>query len=376
MIKMKIPIETVNYALDNHAKGCQLCVQGRKLVLFATGVCHYKCPYCPISEKKRFKDVAFANERKISSDEGLIEEIIINGATGAGITGGDPLARTEKTVHYIRLMKKKFGNGFHCHLYTPLDLVNEKNLKILYDAGLDEIRFHPYIHEDKLWPRISLALKYNWDIGVEIPVIPGKKEETIKLIEFIKDKASFLNLNELEISETNAGGLVPEGFLPKSDISYGVKGSQELAKELADYAGQHTNLSVHYCSAKLKDRIQLGNRLMNRGKNIAKDYDILTGEGTIIRGALYLKNLAPGFSYRNALENADRTKILENLEKLKEKFRNEKIAVDIDCVKLRLTTSLKSIEKNKTRFKKLNLLPAIVEEYPTYDAVEIDVTLL
>ena len=353
-----------------------MCLKGRKLVLFVTGICHYRCVYCPISEKKRFKDIAFANERKINSDNDLIEEITISGATGAGITGGDPLARTEKTVHYIRLMKEKFGKEFHCHLYTPFDLVNEKNLKMLYDAGLDEIRFHPYVDNSRLWPRMNLALKYSWDIGVEIPVIPGKKEETIKLIEFIKDRVSFLNLNELEISETNAGNLSIMGFMPKSDISYGVKGSQELATELVDYARQHTKLSVHYCSAKLKDRIQLGNRLMNRGRNIARDCDILTEEGTIIRGAIYLKKLAPGFGYRNALENADRIKTLEKLEELKSKLKKEKIIVDIDYVKMRLTTSLKNIEKHEARLKKLGLIPAIVEEYPTYDAVEIDVTLL
>ena len=48
-------------------KGCQLCIQGRKTVLFITGICSKHCYYCPISDLKYGKDVIYANEWKISS---------------------------------------------------------------------------------------------------------------------------------------------------------------------------------------------------------------------------------------------------------------------------------------------------------------------
>ena len=47
------------------ARGCKQCVKGEKLVLFITGVCPRNCWYCSISEKKKNKDVIFANERPI-----------------------------------------------------------------------------------------------------------------------------------------------------------------------------------------------------------------------------------------------------------------------------------------------------------------------
>src|SRR6056297_2046886 len=74
--------------------GCKLCVQGRKTVLFITGICPRKCFYCPISSEKYAHDVVFANEWKIKDVENpveLFEEVKMTGAKGAGITGGDPL---------------------------------------------------------------------------------------------------------------------------------------------------------------------------------------------------------------------------------------------------------------------------------------------
>ena len=163
-------------------KGCRLCAQGRKLVLFVTGICRQKCFFCPISEKKSGKDFVYANEWKVSSEKDVVEEAKLTKASGAGITGGDPLARLAKTVRYIRLLKRKFGRKFHIHLYTPLILVNLAKLKMLYDSGLDEIRFHPNIDDKKSWQKLLLARKFNWSIGVEIPVIPGREQQTKQLV--------------------------------------------------------------------------------------------------------------------------------------------------------------------------------------------------
>jgi len=79
-------------------EGCRLCERGEKLVLFATGLCAYHCFYCPVSEEKMYRDVVFANERRVERDEDLLEEARAMRATGAGITGGDPLEVADRVV--------------------------------------------------------------------------------------------------------------------------------------------------------------------------------------------------------------------------------------------------------------------------------------
>ena len=145
------------------AKGCAYCVQGRKLVLFVTGICPRKCYFCPVSDQKYGKDVIYANERVISADSAnkdILEEADSMQAKGAGITGGDPLMKLDRTISYIKLLKEKFGARFHIHLYTSLDLVTEESLKKLFEAGLDEIRFHPDLKNKSNWDKISIANKF------------------------------------------------------------------------------------------------------------------------------------------------------------------------------------------------------------------------
>ena len=75
----------------------------------------------------------------------LIHEAEYIDATGAGITGGDPLVVWKRVKTYITLLKKTFGESFNIHLYTSA-LKNADHLPDLVAAGLDEIRFHPLPH--------------------------------------------------------------------------------------------------------------------------------------------------------------------------------------------------------------------------------------
>ena len=390
-----------SYKLGTLPKGCQLCVQGSKLVLFITGLCPRCCYFCPISDKKYKKDVTYADEWPVTNIHQIIEEAKLINAKGAGITGGDPLCKLWNTLSSIRTLKKQFGKEFHIHLYTSLDLINEKNLKSLYKAGLDEIRFHLNLDDDKLWNKIKLAIKYDWDIGVELPVIPKKEKALKKVILFLNkiNKIKFLNLNELEIADNKANKLSKLGYKTKNQLSYAVKGSEELALKLLKFIQKNNiKLNVHYCTATLKDKVQVGNRIKRRAKNIKKTFDKVTSIGTLIRGAIYLENLKPGMGYRRKLSKISKNKKNTYLKKLntiknnlKKDFNIENNLIDIDKNKLRILTSVKEIKKirnkidrnilnninkDKKLLKNKDLFLAIVEEYPTFDQLELNVEFL
>lgn len=373
-----------SYLIGSLSKGCRLCVQGKKLVFLITGLCGRKCYYCPLSEQKKFKDVVYADEWPIKEDKEILEEIRLCNSRGAGITGGDPLIVFNRTLRYIKLFKRKFGKRFHIHLYAPTELITREKLSRLHKAGLDEIRIHPnFLANKKDWNKIRLAKEFDWDITVEIPVIPGKEKEIKDLILFLDEiKINFLNLNELEMSETNADYLLKRGFHCKDKISYGVKGSEELALRLLKWVKKNNvRLNVHYCTSRLKNSVQLVNRMKRRAKNVAKKYDLITKEGTLFRGVIYLKRLKPGFDYNKVLEKVKNKKgIIHRLDRiednLKRQFNIPDSLIEVDKIKLRILTSAYIADKIKVKLKEEGLIPALIEEFPTHDQLEVMINFL
>ena len=205
--------------------GCHLCGEGQKMVLFVTGLCEHSCSYCPISEKKRGKDVVYANEKLVLDDSDIIFEAKAIDAGGTGITGGSPLLVLDRVLGYIKLLKDEFGKKHHIHLYTQ-DFADESVIGRLANAGLDEIRFHLdpdswlSVQEHHIITLAKLAQKTDMRVGFEVPVPPGTKKELEHLIRVLDaEKISFVNLNEFEISETNWDALYELGYVPEDDLS-------------------------------------------------------------------------------------------------------------------------------------------------------------
>lgn len=368
-----------SWKIGDISKGCKLCVKGRKTVLFVTGICSKKtmCYYCPIADTRSGKDVIYANETKIDDINGLIEEIKLCSSEGIGITGGDPLMKIDRTIDFIKGVKKEFGNGFHVHLYCPMELVSEEKLKKLNDVGLDEIRFHLDIESKENWNRIDMARKFRWKVGVEIPVVPGKQEKYVELLGFIKNKVDFLNLNELELSDSEVCKLSENGFEAKDEYSYCVAGSDELALKLLE---GRQGMNIHYCTVRLKDDVQIPNRLKNRLRNVKEGFDEIK-DNNLLRGAIYTKELKPGFGYRNMLENLkDKKEIIimleTKLEELAKKLSIKKETMKVDKQKLRILTSRKIVNKFCGKIKEMGLIPAVVEEIPSGDQFEIEIDFI
>src|SRR5437016_14209553 len=110
------------------------------MVLFVTGLCSFHCFYCPVSDEKMYKDVVFADEKRVLRDEDVLDEAHAIRATGAGITGGDPLDAVERTCRYIRLPKEEVWPDFHSHLYTTSP--DEDKLRAMAGARHDGLCLH------------------------------------------------------------------------------------------------------------------------------------------------------------------------------------------------------------------------------------------
>ena len=261
-------------------KGCELCRLGGKLVVFITGECGDSCYYCPVSLERFGKDVMYANEIPVSSLFDYIYEAYRMNALGAGITGGDPILVIDRVVKLIRLLKDEFGSNFHVHLYTSGRYVTNDVLRELESAGLDEIRFHP-VKEEYL-RAVEKALKFSFDVGLEVPVIPGEEGYLEKLIKWAIEKGvKFINLNELEVTERNFQALNARGFRIGHGLA-GVKGSFESALHILKKF-EDSQIALHYCSSVYKDVVETRTRFLRIIKFSSKPYEEYTGEGTVVR---------------------------------------------------------------------------------------------
>ena len=327
-------------AYKNLPKGCQLCVTGRKSVLFVTGKCSKDCFYCPLSENRKNKDVTYINEKKTSNFKEIISEIKKSRSKGASITGGEPLEHMDKTLTAIKTLKKELGKNFHIHLYTSKNNIPEKDIKALENAGLDEIRFHIFKYEKS----IDYALKTRMDVGIEIPVIPNWDRIILKLIEQLNKKhVKFINLNELEFSTTNSEKMKKHNIELKDNDLYIAKGSRETAlRILKEVEKRKYNISVHFCTSTTKFDHQYWNRLKHRAKSIKKPYEKIIKHALLEKGLIKTKN------------KEDINKIIKKLNLKQNHYKITKEGIELSL------KNLKKIKKLHPEYKYYR-----VEELPT-----------
>jgi hypothetical protein len=261
------------------------------MVLFVTGVCRFRCFYCPVSPVRNQKDVVYANERRVWSDRDVLDEARAIGAGGTGITGGDPLGVVDRVDHYIRLLKGEFGPGHHIHLYTHEP--NPEKLARLAASGLDEFRLHiphylwgPLARDGGAY-RAVLEAAPDWGLrrGVEVPVLPDKEAELKRLLRALdRIGVDFVNLNELEFSETNEVKMRERGYRTDPRNGWGVHGSRAVAERIL--REMRLSVPVHYCSSRFKDGVQLRQRLLRRAERTAPAFAERTPDGTVLLGVV------------------------------------------------------------------------------------------
>lgn len=280
-------------------RGCELCAKGSKAVVFVTGLCDHDCYYCPLSSERRGRDGVFVNEERVKDLNDVVSYVSRLGATSASITGGEPLVKLERALKVIRLLKTAFGSEFHIHMYTNGKLATKEVLESLDAAGLDELRFHPV--DGSVLRKVELAVeRTSMSVGAEIPAIPGSYRHIVRLASQLEEMgAEFLNLNELEVTETNYYELMAKGFRVDSSCPYVADGSYETALRAASWASKNLKtLKVHVCPAAFKDAVQTRARLLRQARVVRKPYEIVSEHGLLKRVEIVLKNAAEELAER------------------------------------------------------------------------------
>jgi pyruvate formate-lyase activating enzyme-like uncharacterized protein len=118
--------------------------------------------------------------------------------------------------------------------------------------------------------------------GFEIPALAGAES----VLEFTKKVGCFLNLNELEFSDTNAAALKKRGYALKNDESNTVMGSAEIAKRVFEAGCSDGGARMNFCSSRFKDAVQLRLRLLRTAQQFARPFDEITDDGTIVFGRI------------------------------------------------------------------------------------------
>lgn len=331
------------------AEGCKHCMNGSKMVLFVTGRCMTGCYYCPVSFEKKGKDVIYANELRVSDKKEIIEEAEMMDATGTGITGGDPLIDIDRTVRAVKMLKDHFGKEHHIHLYTST--IDKEKVQKLIDAELDEIRFHPPLRQWNCMDGSGMEdiVRMDIDVGFEVPALPDHEEELSCLMAYAsKIGIKFVNLNELEFSESNWDMMERHSYELVDDISAAIYGSEDVAIRMME---KYPELPIHYCSSCFKDGVQLRNRLIRRANHIAEEYDVVTEDGTILKGYAYPEDLEDAALF------------------LKEEYDVPDSLMFIDAENNRLEVASWVLEEIA---EELPFKCYISEQYPTADRLEVE----
>ncbi len=274
--------EVLGWWVGELAKGCELCMEGLKVVIFVTGTCPVNCFYCPTSYDRRDIDAFYVDEEPLRDYTLLLDEISLIDAKGISITGGEPLSAIERVYEIIKLVKEVYGSSFHVHLYTSGYYASKDVIRYLDRLGLDEIRFHPI--SDHTWKLVEYAVREtSMDVGIEIPALPNLTYLKSVVLRAAEIGVKFVNMNELEVSETNALDVTLRGFVVKDD-GRSVVGSKESALRILEWVEESgLDISVRFCPAVFKDVVQHRKRLLRKAVNCVEVGDQLLSDGTIVR---------------------------------------------------------------------------------------------
>lgn len=257
--------------------GCRQCIEGRWSCLFINGRCNAACFYCPTRQDELGDPTT--NTVPFHTPQDYVDYVAAFGFGGVSLSGGEPLLTPDRSLAYLDAVKKRFGSTIHTWLYTNGILVNERILKQLRDAGLDEIRFDIGATGYRL-DRAQLAVGIIPTVTVEVPAVPEEKERLAGLLVPMAEAGiNHLNLHQLRLTPHNLPQLVSRGYHFLHGKKVTVLESELCALDLVAISAARHGVPVNYCSFVYKNRYQHCAARTRNARFAAKGWEEMTATG-------------------------------------------------------------------------------------------------
>ncbi len=260
--------------------GCIHCGNGDWSCLFIAGRCNCGCFYCPTAQDDDGPPVTQTVPFTRAVD--YADYLAAFNYKGVGLSGGEPFLVFERALQYLKAIKGRFGSACHVWLYTNGSLVTTEKLKLLADAGLDEIRFDIGAVNYQLAP-LGRAVGIIPVVTVEIPMIPEDYDLLKqKVLEMQAMGVNFLNLHQLRLTPYNSAKLIPRDYTYLHGEKVTVLASELAALRLLHHTVlAQIDLPINYCSFVYKHRHQGAAARKKNARLLKKAHEDITENGFI-----------------------------------------------------------------------------------------------
>ena len=240
-------------------KGCKSCLFGSGLsAIRKTNRCNIACPFCYNFGELDQQEPIGENMWEIGGSRYRLEDLdlllsIQNKPTGVAYVYLEPFMEIEK---YEGIIRKFHEHGVYQHMYTNGLLATEENLRMLGEAGLDELRFNLGASNcaDTVIEHMKTAKQYIPMVGIETPMTPEFFEAFLAKKSRIFDTGiDFMNCAELHLTVNNIVNYLGEN-LYMSRLGYiSPIWSRNLTLDLMKTAEEEQfPILIHDCSNRTK----------------------------------------------------------------------------------------------------------------------------
>ncbi|HNW51068.1 MAG TPA: radical SAM protein [Prolixibacteraceae bacterium] len=268
--------------INSISKGCRLCGQGEWSCLFVTGKCNANCFYCPAVQDK---DETPQTQKLLFSDPNTYAEYINQfGFQGVSFSGGEPLLFFDRTLDFIKTVRKACDPSIYMWMYTNGILISDEKLQMLADAGLNEIRFDlgAVNYNSNV---LKNAARFLPNVTVEIPAVP---EEGKRLMELLPQLCEYgvtnLNLHQLRLTKYNSSKLLERDYTFLHGEQPTIAESELTALGVIDFVREnHLPIGINYCNFQFKNRFQKAGFRSKMANVLLKEGEEITENGFIRR---------------------------------------------------------------------------------------------